>query len=263
MEGKQNDLDQLAQVVDKLAPPDATMQLRMIDEDSPPFLLLEARRIVGDQQMPYSTEIPTGRIASILLTSDGESDSLVYIGISWATQNLSPWPGGQMAITECVPNRAGYKLLESMASFDIKSRPGSRVLDLGAAPGAWSTLLLRRGLRVTAVAPTSLYPWLMHDPAMTFEPKRAEVYLNECSENFDLIVNDMRLDAQDSARMMVDYAPHLRHGGSAIMTLKLRRKNRRRVMDHAFRLLRRAYKIIHVRQLVSNQREVTLFLRRR
>lgn len=73
----------------------------------------------------------------------------------------------------------------------------------------------------------------------------------------------MILDAQDSARLMLDYAQFLREEGIAIMTLKLRERNRRRVMDHALRILRKAYKIIRIRQLVNNKREVTLFLRKK
>ena len=47
------------------------------------------------------------------------------------------------------------------------------------------------------------------------------------------------------------------------MTLKLRDHNRARIMEHAMRILRQTYKIIRVRQLVSNRNEVTLFLRRK
>jgi hypothetical protein len=116
---------------------------------------------------------------------------------------------------------------------------------------------------VTAVAPTALYPWLMSDSGVTYEPMLAEDYLRCCQSTFDLIVNDMKLDGQDSARLMVDYARHLRREGIAIMTVKLRMRNEQRVMDHSFRILRKAYKIIRVRQLVSNHHEVTLFLRRK
>ena len=59
------------------------------------------------------------------------------------------------------------------------------------------------------------------------------------------------------------YATHLRPQGLALMTLKLRMWQRRRVMDHSYRILRHCYKIIRVRQLVSNRKEVTLFLRRK
>jgi hypothetical protein len=73
----------------------------------------------------------------------------------------------------------------------------------------------------------------------------------------------LKLDGQPLARLMVDYAPQLRLEGIGIMTLKLRQQNKQRVMDHSFRILRKAYKIIAVRQLVSNRSEVTLFLRRK
>ena len=92
---------------------------------------------------------------------------------------------------------------------------------------------------------------------------RAEDFLSRCSNIFDLLVNDMYLDPRDSARLMVDYSERLRAEGIAITTLKLRGQHQERLMDHAFRLLRKAYKIIRVRQLVSNRKEVTLFLRRK
>jgi len=98
---------------------------------------------------------------------------------------------------------------------------------------------------------------------MGFSPMLAEEYLEQCHTTFDLIVNDMKLDTQDSARLMVEYVRHLRLQGIAIMTLKLRDHNRKRIMDHAFRILRQTYKIIRVRQLISNRNEVTLFLRRK
>jgi 23S rRNA (cytidine2498-2'-O)-methyltransferase len=169
-----------------------------------------------------------------------------------------------MPITEPVSNRAGYKLLDALDAFSIHLRNGDHALDLGAAPGAWTTLLRRRGLRVTAVSPAALYPWLAYDDGVIHEPMLAEEFLDRCRTTFDLLLNDMMLDAQDSARLMVDYARHLRSEGIAIMTLKLRDNNKRqRVMDHSFRILRKAYKIIRVRQLVSNSHEVTLFLRRK
>jgi hypothetical protein len=54
---------------------------------------------------------------------------------------------------------------------------------------------------------------------------------------------------------MVEYTRHLRREGIAIMTLKLAERNRQRVMDHSYRILRKAYKIIRVRQLVSNRKK--------
>lgn len=116
---------------------------------------------------------------------------------------------------------------------------------------------------MTAVAPTPLYPWLAFDSDVVYQPMRAEEYVSYCRTTFDLVVNDMYLDARHSAQLMVEYASHLRQEGIAIMTLKLPARNRQRIMDHSYRILRKAYKIIRVRQLVSNRKEVTLFLRRK
>lgn len=250
-------LSQLQPAVQRIARPDAVVQVRSVLEHDLRCSVSELQQLLTINRIPDG-DARYGRVLSVLIAKDA-----AYLGMSWATQNLSPWAGGQIPVTEPVSNRAGFKLLEALHIFGIRLRQGDQALDLGAAPGAWTTLLRRRGLRVTAVAPTPLYPWLEHDPDVTYYPRLAEDYLAECQTTFALIVNDMKLDAQDSARLMVDYARHLRSEGIAIMTVKLRENNKLRVMDHAFRLLRKEYKIIRVRQLVSNHKEVTLFLRRK
>ena len=262
LEGTLADLTCLRQAVHDIIPSSVAVQVRSAVETELPYSVVQVQRFLNEHQPTNTTLNPAGHVLSILIAQI-KNEPRAYMGLSWASQNLSPWPGGQMPITEPVSNRAGYKLLEALHAFAIRLRRGDHALDLGAAPGAWTTLLRRRDLYVTAVAPTILYPWLMLDSGVAYEPLLAEDYLNRCQTTFDLIVNDMKLDAQDSARLMVNYAQHLRREGIAIMTLKLRMRNEQRVMDHAFRILRKAYKIIRVRQLVSNQQEVTLFLRRK
>ncbi|MEO8612914.1 MAG: SAM-dependent methyltransferase [Chloroflexota bacterium] len=256
-----DDLDMLKAAVQRISPPDASVQVRSAIETEPPFSIADIQHCLNGNRNGQDITTPSGRIVSVLLTPDFDGIR-AHLGISWATQNLSPWAGGQIPVTEPVSNRAGYKLLEALRTFAIRLHEGDCALDLGAAPGAWTTLLRRRGLRVTAVAPAALYPWLTLDQEVVHEPIRAEDYLARCQTTFDLIVNDMMLDPQDSARLMVEYAAHLRSEGIAIMTLKLREHNRSKRMDHSLRLLRKAYKIIQIRQLVSNKQEVTLFLRR-
>lgn len=190
-------------------------------------------------------------------------DNIAYMGVSPASENLSPYPFGRKHFREPVPNRAGLKLMEALDTFGIYLRKDSHALDLGAAPGAWTSILRKRDLRVTAIAPDDMYPNLQADPCVQHFRMTAEDYLGKCYEDFDLIVNDMKMDAQDSARMMLGYAPFLRENGVAIMTLKLRMRRTARVLDHSYRLLRKQYKIIQVRQLVSNKKEVTLFLRKK
>src|SRR5262249_4389700 len=125
-------------------------------------------------------------------------------GISWASQNLSAFASGRPHFDEPVPNRAGLKLLEALSAFNIHLRRGDHALDLGAAPGAWTEVLRRRGLMITAVAPATMYDWLQTDPCVQHFHMTAEAYLPQCATTFDLIVNDMKLDPQDSAHLMVE-----------------------------------------------------------
>jgi 23S rRNA (cytidine2498-2'-O)-methyltransferase len=258
----------LHQATRAIIPPNQalTIQTRIIDHPDADFPLtsddINDALIHAIPEIERKNTCPDGKILSILLNYHHQT-WWAYLGVSWANQNLSPFPSGFRPINIDLPNRAGYKLIEALETFDINLRADDHALDLGAAPGAWTIVLRQHGLHVTAVAPKAMYPFLQHDPMIDIFQGLAEDYIHQVDRQFDLITNDMILDAQDAARLMVDYAPFLRPQGIAIMTLKLRRKNRRRVMDHSLRLLRKAYKIIRIRQLVYNRNEVTLFLRRK
>jgi 23S rRNA (cytidine2498-2'-O)-methyltransferase len=133
-------------------------------------------------------------------------------------------------------------------------------LDLGAAPGGWTRILRQHEQYVTAVDPARLHPSLQTDPNVRHLPLTAETYLEADPDRFDLIVNDMRLDARDSARLMVAYARCLYRHGTALITLKLPQENRQTVLDHSFNIMRRAYTIIAARQLFHNRSEITVYL---
>ena len=133
-------------------------------------------------------------------------------------------------------------------------------LDLGASPGGWSRILRRKGQYVTAVDPALLDPRLAEDQAIRHLRMTAEHYLADEPDTFDLIVNDMRMDARDSARLMVGYARQIYPGGAAIMTLKLPEEGRATVVEHAWEILEEAYTIVGARQLFHNRSEITLYL---
>ncbi len=252
--GSPEDFTNLRAAAKALSHDDVVVQSRVVGQY--PYSATTVNHSINPPQALSDNHTPTGRVLSI--TIDGQC---AYMGISWAGQNLSPFTGGVILRPESVPNRAGYKLLEALHTFDIRLRAGSKALDLGAAPGAWTEILRRRGVHVTAVAPQAMYGWLQADPNVEPVFATAEDYLERCDTAFDILLNDMKLDAQDSAQLMVAYAGHLNAHGFAIMTLKLRLRDPRRLMDHAFRILRRAYRIVYVRQMVSNRKEVTLYLR--
>jgi 23S rRNA (cytidine2498-2'-O)-methyltransferase len=252
--GTRADFDCVRRTARDLCPPDTPVQLYLAGSYAYPAVALEQAIHPGQTR---STPVH-GRVLSVLVV-----DTCCYMGVSLTAQNLSSFAGGRPYFDEPVPNRAGLKLLESLNSFHIELRPGEHALDLGAAPGAWTGVLRRRGLRVTTVSPDALYDWVAVDPDVRPFCLTAEDYLPLCDTTYDMLVNDMRLDARDSAKLMVGYAAHLRPGGIAIMTLKLRLENPRRIMDHAYRILRKTYTIVRVRNLVSNRKEMTLYLRKK
>ena len=196
-----------------------------------------------------------------------------YAGISTVEENLSSWPGGtrRYAQTSEQISRAEFKLLEAIESFGIYLPPEGQALDLGAAPGGWTRLLLDQGLSVVAVDPAQLDPRL--DPRMTkrkhLEHYRgyAEDYLTTAikqNRQFDVIVNDMRMDARDAARLLGWAARCMRKDGVVISTLKLPHATPTidplATLKQALSIFSQHYEVVQARQLSHNRQEVTVVL---
>ncbi len=192
-------------------------------------------------------------------------EEMAALGVSPVTANLSDWAGGvrRFAREKGQISRAEFKLLEALEWFRITLPSRGIALDLGAAPGGWTRVLRQREQYVTAVDPANLHPSLSSDNQVRHLRVLAEDYLKQYPDKFDIIVNDMRLDARDSARLMVSYAPYLYPHGVGIMTFKLPTKNRHSAIDHALNILRKGYKIGGARHLFHNRSEITVYLKRR
>jgi 23S rRNA (cytidine2498-2'-O)-methyltransferase len=196
---------------------------------------------------------------------DPRSGAHALIGLSRAEQNLSDWAGGmrRFAREPGQVSRAEFKLLEALELFSIPVREHGVALDLGAAPGGWTRVLRSLGQYVTAVDPAELDPRVAGESGVRHKHMTADEYLRMGPDQFDLIVNDMRMDARESARVMLAYAPFLYRHGYAIMTLKLPEEQREPVIEQALKLLRGAYDIVGARQLFHNRSEITVALRPR
>jgi 23S rRNA (cytidine2498-2'-O)-methyltransferase len=222
--------------------------------------LAEALEATG---APLDVRAPQ-QIVSVVVAAQ-EDGHFAYLGLSPTVSNLSDWAGGvrRFARDPEQISRSEFKLLEALELFAIRLPARGRALDLGAAPGGWTRVLRQREQYVTAVDPATLDPRLAQDTNVRHIRATAESYLQNEPDPVDLITNDMRLDARDSARLMVGYAPYLYRHGVAIMTLKLPENGRRQVIDHAFNILRTAYGIAGARQLFHNRSEITVYLKKK
>jgi len=89
----------------------------------------------------------------------------------YATQRWKKWPLGHCHFIEDrvnPPNRAYLKLWEALSLLANKPAPGETALDLGAAPGGWTSVLQSLGTQVTAVDKAPLDPRIAALPGVSF-----------------------------------------------------------------------------------------------
>ncbi len=209
--------------------------------------------------------VPTrGDAPQVLSVVVGASAS--WVGASAALHNLSPAAGGIITFAHPATrvSRAAGKLLEAFWVFDLPWPSAGRALDVGAAPGGWTQVLLARGLDVVAVDPAALDARVARHPKLTHWRGTVQTYTARPPDGaFSLIVNDMRVDAAETARLMGPLADRLDTAGVGVVTLKLHPARRRRQMRAALDHLALAFRILGCRQLYHNRSEVTVALAKR
>nr|WP_181438849.1 SAM-dependent methyltransferase [Paenibacillus sambharensis] len=182
----------------------------------------------------------------------------------WGTPGelLSDWPGGAVRFQreEEQISRAKFKLLEAERAFGLHLEDYKEALDIGAAPGGWTSLLLERGCAVTAVDPADLHPSLMDHPRLAYFKKNAgEVKFRP--DTFDLLVCDMSWSPMLMVKLVLDLQASLERGGTAIITIKLmHRKPLQTIRDVIRKLEESSFKLLKAKQLFHNRDEITLYL---
>jgi 23S rRNA (cytidine2498-2'-O)-methyltransferase len=231
-----------------------------------PFEVNQEVANVGVEQFGLTLDVrEPEQVVSIIVRSDEGEPPIFYLGASLARHNLSDWAGGmrRFAREEGQISRAEFKLLEAIELFGLALPARGTALDLGAAPGGWTRVLRNFEQYVTAVDPGDLDPRLAKDRGVRHKRMTAEQYLDSEPDSFDIIVNDMRMDGRDSARLMTSYARLLYPHGWALMTVKLPEFGRETILEHTFAILRNAYTIRGARQLFHNRSEITVALQPR
>ena len=185
-------------------------------------------------------------------------------GVGLPEENRSRWSGGMAHYKQETweVSRSMYKLMEALEVFKVETEGGMRALDLGAAPGGWSSVLLRRGLRVTSVDTGEMDAELLKQKAMEFlKVNAAELDLGD--REIDLLVSDMSWNATQTAKTVCKAAKWLKAGGYAIVTVKLLNGKPVKSLTEVKKVYNEVFEIMDCRQLFHNREEVTLYMKKR
>ena len=179
----------------------------------------------------------------------------------------APWPLGipRLRMHADAPSRSALKLEEALLVLldeDERSRllqPDMRAADLGAAPGGWTWVLTRQGLRVTAIDNGPLRPRVLESGRV--EHLRADGFTWQPSQPLDWMVCDM---VEQPRRVAERMATWLREGWcrQTIFNLKLPMKKRWQETQLCLQLFaEQADKplTLRARQLYHDREEITVY----
>lgn len=259
------DLDDLAEASRRFSPhlsltQTFSVQTRLIESDWP-YARYDVNTRLSQGLVEQGSRLEVRQpeqILSVVLTPEQG-----YLGLSRAADNLSDWAGGARRFKQeqGQVSRAEFKLLEALELFGLRLPAAGTALDLGAAPGGWTRILRQHALSVVAVDPADLDARIASDPAVRHIRQAAQSYLPATDEQFDVILNDMRMDARASAQVMGLAARNLKDEGWALLTLKLPQRGAVKAAASALEALRAWYEISGARQLFHNRSEITAALK--
>ena len=179
----------------------------------------------------------------------------------------SPWPLGiaRLRMHADAPSRSALKLEEALLTLvheherEKLFRDNMRAADLGAAPGGWSWVMMRQGLRVISIDNGPLRPELLDSGRV--EHLRADGFQWQPKGPLDWMVCDM---VEQPRRVAERMATWIREGWCkhTIFNLKLPMKKRWEETRLCLELFERQAEkplTIRARQLYHDREEITVF----
>lgn len=188
-------------------------------------------------------------------------DEQAYMGVSYLKDNVSDWTGGVLfySKTNDIICRAEFKIEEACKTFNINLSNGMRALDLGAAPGGWTHFLSRRGVSVDAVDPAKLNEDVLKLNNVRHYKMTAQEFVKNRGESlYDILVNDMKMDTNESVDITCKMSSQLKKGGICLMTLKLPKSGALKRINVARKVLEKHFNYVNIRKLYYNRSEVTV-----
>lgn len=82
-------------------------------------------------------------------------------------------------------------------------------------------------------------------------------------DTYDLIVNDMKMDTNQSLDILCEMSRLLKKDGECLMTLKLPKQGVQKRINVAGKVLGERFETVRIRQLYYNRSEVTAYVKNR
>lgn len=194
-----------------------------------------------------------------------------WVGIT-APHNSAVWPMGipRLKAVHGAPSRSAQKLAEALQVFLTQAERTDRLhegitgVDLGAAPGGWTWVLVRNGLQVTAIDNGKLAPAIMETGQV--EHLRADGLSWRPRRPVHWLVCDMVEKPARIAALMASWLAE-GHCNEIIFNLKLPMKKRYEELELCRELIQQKLAAAHIthtlafRQLYHDREEVTGHLR--
>jgi hypothetical protein len=177
--------------------------------------------------------------------------------------DLARWPAGDapVAIDRAPPSRAYQKLEEAFAWMGTAPQAGETCVDLGAAPGGWTAMLVKHGARVVAVDRALLAPALARHPRVTTVIGNAFTYAPAAPVDWlvcDVVCEPPRSLALCDAWLSGALCQNL------VVTVKFKGRAGYGVLGDLAALFGRIRPAFaRVKQLAHNKNEVTVMVRRK
>ncbi len=227
----------------------------------------EAARLAADAQAALPDSYAARRLpdARAALSENGLyaqacvlDDGRIAVGALPARDAPSLAPGGRLRVhvADSAPSRAAMKLVEALTWLDRSPEPGDTCVDLGAAPGGWTWVLLERRARVIAVDPADLAPQLHGKKGLIHA--RGDAFRFSPEEPVDWLFCDMAFRPLEVAALLAKWA-RLKMARLLVANIKL---PMRKKAEHLFRVLEilenGGWTHLRARQLYHDRDEVTV-----
>lgn len=175
---------------------------------------------------------------------------------------LHPLGLAKVDIEERMPSSAYRKLMEGIECMGIRPTDTSTVIDLGACPGGWTSVIRRYfNCRVIAVDRSELDPTLMKDPSVTFVKGDAFAYeppLMNGGDNFWMI-SDVIAYPERVTELVTRWCAN-EWASTLIVTMKFQDEPDLKEMHNAIESVVGLGYYCRVKHFFNNKNEVTFML---